>query len=157
MNSSSYQRVFHRVHAEYKEMPAVRLTPAQVQRESARGRQARERRTAAGWVVNRERRNASIDSEPAAAIDRTKPQTSATVCRRVLEPLFGTASWLLRRPTQRLRPKLRTVPMRPARRSTDSGEPITEIVFPNGGVASITTVLSDGAMVEVSTLGALPS
>ena len=32
-------------------------------------------------------------------------------------------------------------------------EPIREVFFPNGGVASITTVMRDGAMVEIATIG----
>jgi len=32
-------------------------------------------------------------------------------------------------------------------------EPVREIFFPNGGVVSITSVMSDGAMVEIATVG----
>ena len=32
-------------------------------------------------------------------------------------------------------------------------EPIREVFFPNGGVASVTTVMRDGAMVEIATIG----
>ena len=32
-------------------------------------------------------------------------------------------------------------------------EEIREVFFPNGGLASITTVMRDGAMVEIATIG----
>src|SRR5687767_3802775 len=34
-----------------------------------------------------------------------------------------------------------------------AGEPIQQIYFPNDGVCSMTTVMSDGRMVEVATIG----
>ena len=33
------------------------------------------------------------------------------------------------------------------------GEKVREVFFPNGGVASITTVMQDGSMVEIATVG----
>ena len=53
----------------------------------------------------------------------------------------------------RIQPHLRTVAM--ARKQTlhRLNEPIQDVIFPNGGVASITTVMRDGTMVEIATVG----
>jgi CRP-like cAMP-binding protein len=54
---------------------------------------------------------------------------------------------------ERLRPHLRTTPI-PAKHIFHAlNEPIREVVFLNGGVASITTVMKDGASVEIATVG----
>jgi CRP-like cAMP-binding protein len=54
---------------------------------------------------------------------------------------------------ERLRPLLTTVPIRTKQVLQKSGEPLRTIYFLNGGVASITTTLSDGTMVETATVG----
>lgn len=54
---------------------------------------------------------------------------------------------------QRLRPDLRTIPTGLRQVLHKPGEPIKFVYFPNGGVASITTALSDGGMVEAATVG----
>jgi len=53
----------------------------------------------------------------------------------------------------RLKPHLKTVPLTVKQVLHRRNEPVREIYFPNGGVASITTVMKDGAMVEVATVG----
>jgi CRP-like cAMP-binding protein len=53
----------------------------------------------------------------------------------------------------RIRPLLKTVPIRVKQVLHTSGEPLRAVYFPNGGVASITTVLSDGTTVEAATVG----
>ena len=51
---------------------------------------------------------------------------------------------------ERIRPHLRTLPVKAKHVFHSVGDPIHDIVFPNGGVASITTVLQDGTMIESS-------
>jgi CRP-like cAMP-binding protein len=53
----------------------------------------------------------------------------------------------------RLRPLLKTVPIRLKQVLQKNGERIEAVYFLNGGVASITTALSDGTMVEAATVG----
>ncbi len=54
---------------------------------------------------------------------------------------------------RRLLPHLKTVPIRPRQVLHKNGEPLRAVYFLNGGVASITTTLSDGTMVEAATVG----
>jgi CRP-like cAMP-binding protein len=54
---------------------------------------------------------------------------------------------------QRLLPHLKTVTLRPKQVLQKQGERLREVYFPNGGVVSITTVLSDGTAVEAATVG----
>jgi CRP-like cAMP-binding protein len=53
----------------------------------------------------------------------------------------------------RLRPDLRTLPTENRQIFHRPNEPIQQVVFLNGGVGSITTVMSDGTMVEIATVG----
>jgi CRP-like cAMP-binding protein len=53
----------------------------------------------------------------------------------------------------RLRPHLRTVSITVKQILHPRNEPIREVYFPNGGVASVTAVMRDGAMVEIATIG----
>jgi CRP-like cAMP-binding protein len=53
----------------------------------------------------------------------------------------------------RIRRHLRTVPIAVKQILHPRNEPIREVFFPNGGVASVTTVMRDGAMVEIATIG----
>jgi CRP-like cAMP-binding protein len=53
----------------------------------------------------------------------------------------------------RIRPDLRTVPLSVKQVLHPRNEAIREVFFPNGGVASVTTVMQDGAMVEIATIG----
>jgi CRP-like cAMP-binding protein len=53
----------------------------------------------------------------------------------------------------RLRPHLKTVPLILKQVLQKQGEPIRHVYFPNGGVVSITTVLSSGTQVEAATVG----
>jgi CRP-like cAMP-binding protein len=54
---------------------------------------------------------------------------------------------------QRLLPDLRTVATSAKQVFHKHGQPIDHVYFPNGGVASVTAVLSDGTMVETATVG----
>ena len=53
----------------------------------------------------------------------------------------------------RIRPDLKIVPIRAKQVLHKQGERIEHVYFPNGGVCSVTTVLSDGSMVEAATVG----
>src|SRR2546421_12069666 len=53
----------------------------------------------------------------------------------------------------RLRLFLKTVPIRVKQVLQKAGEPLRDVYFLNGGVASITTALSDGTTVEAATIG----
>lgn len=54
---------------------------------------------------------------------------------------------------ERLRPHLTTIPVCAKQILHKQGEPIEHVFFPNGGVCSVTTVLSSGATVEAATVG----
>ncbi|MBA3949107.1 MAG: Crp/Fnr family transcriptional regulator [Acidobacteria bacterium] len=53
----------------------------------------------------------------------------------------------------RLMPQMRPVSFARKQILHRAGETIAEVYFPNGGVCSMTTVMSDGRMVEVATIG----
>jgi len=54
---------------------------------------------------------------------------------------------------QYLRPHLKTVPVHAKQVFCKAGERLRHVYFLNGGVCSLTTVLSNGAMVEAATIG----
>jgi CRP-like cAMP-binding protein len=54
---------------------------------------------------------------------------------------------------QRLAPTLDVIPLKLKEFLYKAGEPINEVYFPGGGFASVVTVLEDGSMVEVATIG----
>lgn len=53
----------------------------------------------------------------------------------------------------RIQIELKTVPIRLRQVLHKADEPLENIYFPNGGVASVTTILSDGTTVEAATVG----
>jgi CRP-like cAMP-binding protein len=53
----------------------------------------------------------------------------------------------------RLQPHLKTIPLKNKQIIHRRNEPVRHVVFPNGGVASVTTVMKNGAMVEIATVG----
>lgn len=53
----------------------------------------------------------------------------------------------------RLMPRMTRVPITRKRILHKAGEPLHEVYFPNDGVCSMTTVMTDGRMVEVATIG----
>src|SRR4051812_14896536 len=53
----------------------------------------------------------------------------------------------------RILPDLRTVPIATRRILHTEGQPLQDVYFLNGGVASITTLLTSGTMVEAATVG----
>ena len=54
---------------------------------------------------------------------------------------------------QRILPDLETIPVPAKYIFHKHGKPMNHVYFPNGGVASVTAVLSDGTMVETATVG----
>jgi CRP-like cAMP-binding protein len=54
---------------------------------------------------------------------------------------------------QRLAPTLHVIPLKLKEFLHKPGEPIAHVYFPGGGFASVVTVLEDGRMVEVATIG----
>jgi CRP-like cAMP-binding protein len=54
---------------------------------------------------------------------------------------------------ERLRPHLQTIDTPTRHVFHKHREPVEHVYFPNGGVASVTAVLSDGTMVETATVG----
>jgi CRP-like cAMP-binding protein len=54
---------------------------------------------------------------------------------------------------QRLAPTLDVIPLKVKEFLYKPGEPIEHLYFPGGGFASVVTVLQDGSMVEVATIG----
>jgi len=54
---------------------------------------------------------------------------------------------------RRLLPHLKTIAIKPKQILHKSGEHLQDVYFPNGGVVSVTTMLPDGTMVEVATVG----
>jgi CRP-like cAMP-binding protein len=53
----------------------------------------------------------------------------------------------------RLKPHLKTIPLNKKQIIHRRNEPVRQVVFPNGGVASVTTVMKNGAAVEIATVG----
>lgn len=60
---------------------------------------------------------------------------------------------LPRQDFERMKPHLKTLSVKAKHVFYAVNEPITDVVFPNGGVASVTAVMQDGTMVEVATVG----
>ncbi len=54
---------------------------------------------------------------------------------------------------RRLLPHLKTIPSRPKQVILNEGDLIEQVYFPNGGVFSVTTTLSDGTSIELATIG----
>ena len=54
---------------------------------------------------------------------------------------------------QRLAPTLTVIPLKLKEFLNKAGEPIRHVYFPGGGFVSVVTVLKDGRMVEVATIG----
>ena len=53
----------------------------------------------------------------------------------------------------RLQPHLKTIPLKAKQIIHRRNELIRQVVFPNGGVASVTTAMKNGTMVEIATVG----
>src|SRR4051812_18948856 len=54
---------------------------------------------------------------------------------------------------KRLQPHLRTIPCKARHIFHRRGEPVREVYFLNGGVASMTVSMKNGASVEIATVG----
>ena len=75
------------------------------------------------------------------------------VSSELLRPLNGLLASLSKETLLRLAPDLHRIPVTVKQFFHRQGQPITDVYFPNDGVASITTILSDGSMVEAATVG----
>jgi hypothetical protein len=80
------------------------------------------------------------------ASDRQRPPGKARPKNRLLASLPA-------KDYGRLAPHLKTIPIRFKQVLHQPGDKIDAVYFLNGGVASITTVMSDGTMVEAATVG----
>ena len=54
---------------------------------------------------------------------------------------------------ERLRPHLKTIPIKVRQILHPLNETVRDVYFLNGGVASLTTVMQNGSMVEIATVG----
>ena len=70
-----------------------------------------------------------------------------------LRPKNKLLASLPRADFDRLRPHLRTIPIKVRQILHPVNEPVREVFFLNGGVASMTTAMRDGSMVEIATVG----
>lgn len=95
--------------------------------------------------------------EPAAPHDSgpfgQTPDSSKTSTSGGARPLNRLLRALPAADLRRLMPDMETIVVRPRHVLYRTGEPLTHVYFPNGGVFSITTVLPDGSQVEVATVG----
>jgi CRP-like cAMP-binding protein len=60
---------------------------------------------------------------------------------------------LPRKDFEQLRPLLKTISLKPKQVLHPFNEPVRQVFFLNGGVASMTTVMKNGEMVEIATVG----
>ena len=81
---------------------------------------------------------------------RTKAPRPSTAAARPKNRLLAS---LPEADLERLRPHLRTLPTRARQIFHPLNDEVHEVVFLNGGVASVTTVMRDGRMVEIATIG----
>jgi CRP-like cAMP-binding protein len=54
---------------------------------------------------------------------------------------------------RRIRPHLKTIPLTAKQVLLKRGDPIRHVFFPNGGMCSVTSMMKNGAAVEVATVG----
>jgi CRP-like cAMP-binding protein len=83
-------------------------------------------------------------------LDPGRPQRVATSTGRPRNRLLAALPDDVFR---RVAPYLTTVPIRLRQGLYKAGEPLRDVYFPNGGVASITTTLLDGTTMEAATVG----
>ena len=81
---------------------------------------------------------------------RAKPIRPPPADARPQNKLLAT---LPRKDFEQLRPHLKTISLKPKQVLHPVNEPVRQVFFLNGGVASMTTVMKDGAMVEIATVG----
>jgi CRP-like cAMP-binding protein len=87
-----------------------------------------------------------MSKKPVSSVRSVRPPTDGRPKNHLLAALPA-------KDFRRLRPHLKTVPIRVKQVLHKKGEPLKAVYFPNGGVVSITTVLSDGTMMEAATVG----
>jgi CRP-like cAMP-binding protein len=132
-----------------------RIRDLEGQRAGARINSARHRQLTKAIHAQADLYRQSLDGEQASEQFDPKP---------VLPP-FDPAARPRDRPNNRLlaslpahelnhlRPHLTTIPTQVKQMFHVKGEPLGVVYFPNGGVASITTLMNDGRLVEVATVG----
>jgi CRP-like cAMP-binding protein len=103
------------------------------------------------WIVTARITTLSVhDNPPFVPIKRSSPVHPPFSDERPRNQLLAA---LPADDFRRIRRYLTTVPTRVKQVLQKSGEPIQTVYFLNGGVASITTVLLDGTIVEAATVG----
>jgi CRP-like cAMP-binding protein len=101
----------------------------------------------------------SLDAEQATAQFDPKPalggakRTTPAHRPRAARPKNRLLASLPAAEFNRLRPHLITVPIHAQQMLHVKGDALQAVYFPNGGVASITTLMRDGRLVEVATVG----
>ncbi|MEN3337167.1 MAG: hypothetical protein V7647_843 [Acidobacteriota bacterium] len=83
-----------------------------------------------------------VDSSPASA----RSQGATAPSNRILAALTPAEY-------RRLQPHFRTVPLAHKYELQKAGEKVALVYFPGSGVCSVTTIMEDGRMVEVGTIG----
>lgn len=83
---------------------------------------------------------------PARSLSARPPYAVAEIPNRLLAALP-------RDDYHRLLPHLKTVPIDVKQVLHKYGETVKDVYFPNTGVCSMTTVMANGSMVEVATIG----
>lgn len=139
-----------------------RIRALEDQRSTARINSARHRQLTSAIQVEANLYRQSLDSEQAAQLDpnpalsgakRTAPPRPGQRPQSVERPKNRLLASLSAREFNRLRPHLITVPTHARQMLHVKGEALEAVYFPNGGVVSITTLMLDGRLVEVATVG----
>jgi CRP-like cAMP-binding protein len=95
----------------------------------------------------------SVDAEQAAQRFDPPPALRLPGHRLLERPGNRLLAALPANEFSRLLPYLTTVPLHGQQSLYTKGAPIQAVYFPNGGVASMTTLMLDGRLVEVATVG----
>jgi CRP-like cAMP-binding protein len=140
-----------------------RIRVLEDQRSTVRLNSARHRQLTRAIHVEANLYRESLDSEQAEA--RFDPKRALGRANRTGPARPGQRPQLAERPKNRLlaslpvpefhrlRPHLITIPIHARQILHVKGEALEAVYFPNGGVASITTLMRDGRLVEVATVG----
>lgn len=139
-----------------------RIRELEDKRSTARINSARHRQLTTAIHVEANRYRESLDSEQAAQFD---PMPAIGEANRTARARPAERPQLAERPKNRLlaslpvpefnrlRPHLITIPIHARQILHVKGKALEAVYFPNGGVASITTLMLDGRLVEVATVG----
>jgi CRP-like cAMP-binding protein len=132
-----------------------RIRDLEGQRAAARINSLRHRQLTKAIHAQADLYRKSLDSEQASEQFDPKPvlppfDPSARPRDRPSNRLLAS---LPARELNELLPHLTTIPTQVRQMFHVKGEPLGAVYFPNGGVASITTLMNDGRLVEVATVG----